>query len=146
MAKNDLEIEENKEDNKKIEKIRNFYIWKDIFIISEWRLEKIDHKELKKDDYIIKYDQEREFYIVDRDKRKIRPYVEDLLRQMNIETLMTKLMKISILVVFLCLALSLFSLLIWLNVKSKIDNMAAKIENQNKKPINIWSWILLNNL
>jgi hypothetical protein len=146
MAKNDLEIEETKEDNKKIEKIRNLYIWKDIFIISEWRLEKIDYKELKKDDYIIKYDQEREFYIVDRDKRKLRPYIEDLLRQMNIETLMTKLMRVSIIIVFLCLIFTIFSLVIWLNLKSKVEEMMIKIEDQNKKPINIWSGILLNNL
>lgn len=146
MSKNEVLEDDIIEDNKKNEKIRNLYIWKEIFIIQDGRLEKITHKELKKDDYIIKYDQEKEFYIIDRDKRKIRPFVEDLLRKMNIETLQTKLLKLSVIMLIVTLVIQFFSLIVYFSWSWTIKELKNEIEKQNKPNINIWSGILLNNL
>jgi hypothetical protein len=48
----------------------------------------------------------------DRDKRKIRPFVEDLLNKMNIETLQIKLIKFSLVLIIILIFVSIMSFLI----------------------------------
>jgi len=81
----------------------------------------IEKKDIEKNDYILNY---WEITIVDKDKRTIRPYVEDMLRQMNIETLQIKLLKmLSILVTMLLFITFVLSVLIWSNTwKIKVTN------------------------
>lgn len=134
--KNDF-IEEKKEKEKNN---KNIYQYKDIYIIENWLINKINFKEIKDNDYILKYNKEDEFYIIDRDKRKIRPYVEDLLNQMSIETLQTKLIKASLIFIVVLIFINIISFFIWFSNWSKssktldILNKVEKIQMQCDKP------------
>lgn len=134
-------LNEKEEKEKEKEKInKNKYLNKDIYIIENWLINKINFKEIKENDYILKYDQWNEFYIIDRDKRKIRPFIEDLLNQMNIETLQTKLIKASLIFIVILIFINIMSFFIWFSnwwKSSKtldILNKIEKIQMQCDKP------------
>lgn len=110
--------------------------------IKWWFLKEINEKEIYKDDYILEFWDVR---IIDKDKRDIRPYVEDMLRQMNIETWQIKLLKLIIIIIwFLCiltLVLVFSNFLNWWKIKKlneNITNMSSNIEQiKNQKSNNV---------
>jgi len=67
----------------------------EIFKIERGILQKITEKDIKDTDYLI-FDHVNFKIIVDRDKRKIRPFVENLINTMDIETKNTKMIRLNL--------------------------------------------------
>jgi hypothetical protein len=67
----------------------------EIFKIERGILQKITEKDIKDTDYLI-FDNVNFKIVVDRDKRKIRPFVENLINTMDIETKNTKMIKLNL--------------------------------------------------
>jgi hypothetical protein len=106
-----------KEKNSKNLKILKKYEWFNIFCIKDWKFKQIEEEEIKEYDYIIEWKWNN--IIIDRDKRKIRPYVEDLLSTMDIETKQVKLIRTNTILIFWLLFLSLFSFYFSYSAKSE---------------------------
>ena len=104
------DFENIKEVNKKVKKNKENDKIEDLstcFWIKDWFIIELYQKDVKNNDYKIYSKNWSWFFIVDLDKRKLRPYVLDLLRQMNIETLMSRLVKITFFIVLIILTLSM---------------------------------------
>lgn len=106
-------IQEKEKKDKKIKK----YDWFNIFCIKDWKFNEIKEEEIKEYDYIIEWKWNN--IIIDRDKRKVRPYVEDLLSTMDIETKQVKLIRTNTILIFVLLFLSLFSFYFSYSAKSE---------------------------
>lgn len=135
MSETNMEKEKKEKKNKK-------YMWKNIFAIDNGKIQKIDHEEIKDYDYIIEYEKwSDDFIIIDRDKRKIRPFVEDLLSTMNIETKQVKIMRINTILIACLLFFGLLSFYFsysaknWVNLLQKKFNDIQKIETIQKTSI-----------
>lgn len=105
-----------KEKEKKDKKIKK-YDWFNIFCIKDWKFNEITEEDIKEYDYIIEWKWNN--IIIDRDKRKVRPYVEDLLSTMDIETKQVKLIRTNTVFIFVLLFLSLFSFYFSYSAKSE---------------------------
>lgn len=99
-----------------------------MFLQIKWGfLKEIQQKDILKDDYILEY---WEITIIDKDKRDLRPYVEDMLRQMNIETWQIRLLKLMIILIWF------MSILIWILIFSSFSSW-SKIKKLNDNVTNI---------
>lgn len=139
MSEIETDLEENKKNSKNFEK----YKFKNLYKIENGEIIKISYKDIESKDYILKYNEELEFYIIDNDKKKIRPYLEDLLRKMNIETLQTKLTKLMIVISIISLFMIFVSIIISNSNFWRIDELKKYCEKWNETTQ--IPWIFWNN-
>lgn len=134
------DFENIKEVNKKVKKNKENDKIEDLstcFWIKDWFIIELYQKDVKNNDYKIYSKNWSWFFIVDLDKRKLRPYVLDLLRQMNIETLMSRLVKITFFIVLIILTLSMVLYAkIW-NIQKSNEAIKTQILQNQKNSTNL---------
>lgn len=94
----------------------------EIFKIERWFLQKITEKEIKDTDYLI-FDNVNFKIVVDRDKRKIRPFVENLINTMDIETKNTKMIRFNLIFTALIFAFVFFVFIFSMNNKNTLQDL-----------------------
>lgn len=106
---------------KKIEKKLKYENF-EIFKIERGILQKITEKDIKDTDYLI-FDYVNFKIVVDRDKRKIRPFVENLINTMDIETKNTKMIRFNLIFTSLIFAFIFFVFIFSMNNKNTLQDL-----------------------
>lgn len=106
----------------------------EIFKIERWVLQKITEKDIKDTDYLI-FDNVNFKIVVDRDKRKIRPFVENLINTMDIETKNTKMIRLNLIFSGLTFAFLFFVFIFAMWNKNNLQTLKTEFSKIEKVKI-----------